>query len=219
MSRSRASAKKAGARCMICETSMTITEDKRTHRRKYCSNECLAEHRRRAYALNPRPRAIKATLAERLWSRVAKLSSGCWEWQGYRMPSGHGQIGIGQHRVTTTHRVSWELSSGEAIPTGLMVRHRCDNPPCVNPEHLELGTAADNSRDAMERGRTARGFRLPNTRLSDEDVRVVRELYCRWTGPPGVRGYQSNSDELANRFGVTRKYIAAIVAGSERVHV
>lgn len=160
-------------------------------------------------------KAGRTTLAQRMWSRAVKQPGGCWEWQGYRMPSGHGQIGIPGRRVTTTHRVAWEIANGRAIPQGLMVRHRCDNPPCINPKHLEIGTAADNSRDAVERGRVARGISHPHTRLSEAQVIEIRARYRRFT-VPGLRGYRSNRDYLASEYGVSGKYIVAIAGRRER---
>jgi hypothetical protein len=112
-------------------------------------------------------------------------------------------------RLTGTHRVAWEDANGQEVPAGLFVRHTCDNPPCCNPAHLLIGTPADNVRDAVERGRVARGFRLPQTRLSDEDVRYIRSNYFR-------QGRWSNSRELADRFGVHVMHITAIARGAER---
>lgn len=158
-------------------------------------------------------------LAERLWTRIRKVDSGCWEWAGYRMPKGYGQMGRadGSRRLALTHRVAWELANGP-IPVGLVVRHRCDNPPCCNPEHLELGSVADNSRDAKERGQLARGSRLPHTVLSRDQVIEIRSRYRRFS-VPGFRGYRSNRDELAAEYGVSGKYIVAIAGRQERADV
>lgn len=207
--RNRASAKKAGT-CDNCGRALAVPQ------RKTCSRECLNAIRRRRYT--PRPRSAKRSLAERLWSRVERMPTGCWEWQGYRMPFGHGQIALGGggRQVTTTHRAAWMVAHGD--PGALIVRHKCDNPPCVNPHHLELGTAADNSHDAVKRGRTARGATHPNTRLTDADIATIRREYAVVT-IPGQRGRHSNRKELARRFGVQPKYIADIAAGRERADV
>lgn len=203
-------------RCVHCAAPLPAGKT-RNARPKYCSTECHNAVRRAKYAENPRPRKRRPTVEERLWSRVEKMPSGCWEWQGYRMPFGYGQIGIEDHKVTTCHRVAWELTNGP-IPDGLLVRHKCDNPPCCNPDHLELGDDFDNMRDAVERGRIAREFRLPVTVLSAEDVRDIRARYRKYT-VPGQRGYRTTADQLAKEYGVSRQYIAAVAAGRERLHV
>ena len=101
-------------------------------------------------------------------------SSGCLVWTG-RTNCGYGTFGT----KLRAHRVAWELANGRPVPPGLMVRHKCDNPPCIEPTHLEIGTAADNSRDAVERGRTARGARNPQTVLSEDKVQMIRWLRRR----------------------------------------
>lgn len=80
--------------------------------------------------------------------------SECIEWQGSRNRNGYGSVRA-EGRTWLAHRWAWVQVHGP-IPEGLVVRHRCDNPPCVNVEHLEIGTHADNMRDAVERGRTFR---------------------------------------------------------------
>lgn len=87
------------------------------------------------------------------WSKVDK-SADCWLWKGSRLPSGYGRLRHG----TYAHRVSWALVNGP-IPDGMYVLHHCDNPPCVRPVHLFIGTAADNSRDAVSKDRVARADR------------------------------------------------------------
>ena len=98
-------------------------------------------------------------LAERFWAKVPTLGVGCWEWAGGRdNDEGYGRIreGRGGSPFLLTHRVAWELTQGP-IPDGLMVLHKCDNPPCVRPDHLFLGTNTDNMRDASAKGRMQHG--------------------------------------------------------------
>jgi hypothetical protein len=95
---------------------------------------------------------MRKTLADRLWLRVA-VAGECWEFTGHRDRWGYGAISVGRRNVGA-HRVAYELAHGE-IPTGLVVMHSCDNPPCVNPAHLSVGTQGDNVRDCRTKGRAA----------------------------------------------------------------
>ena len=84
--------------------------------------------------------------------------SGCWLWDGYVAPqNGYGLIAIGNRRMMRAHRFAWKLYRGP-IPEGLWVLHRCDNPDCVRPDHLFLGTAKDNSQDMLRKGRSRNQF-------------------------------------------------------------
>lgn len=89
---------------------------------------------------------------------------------------GYGQVWVsGKHY--DAHRIAFAMGHG-IDPAGKIVRHSCDNPRCVNPEHLSIGTHGDNMRDMVERGRSLRGERNPNSSLSDTDVRGIRCLLC-----------------------------------------
>ena len=117
----------------------------------------------------------------KFWSRV-KITGllDCWLWQGTRMPFGYGLTG-GLNGVTTTaHRVAWAIVYG-TVPEGMFVLHKCDNPPCVNPNHLYAGTQKDNARDAIERGRftyavSPCGIDHPGAKLTEADVIQIRRL-------------------------------------------
>jgi len=114
---------------------------------------------------------------DKFWSHVDK-SGECWEWQGYCMPSGYGHWRY-KGKTHLCHRLSWMFTNGE-ISDGLCVCHHCDNPKCVKPDHLFLGTHADNVRDKVTKGR-ARGKTMfgednPASKLDKRQVRRIRHL-------------------------------------------
>ena len=131
-------------------------------------------------------------LAERFWAKVEKRGADeCWPWTGCRLPrGGYGQIGAlvdGQWRSVLASHVAWELHF-DPVPAGQCVLHSCDNPPCVNPEHLFLGTYQDNSDDKLAKGRHRYGKgnrygsgRMPPkgeahgmAKLTVDEVRAIR---------------------------------------------
>lgn len=128
--------------CEECRRDVTKYRARTQPAPRFCSNACAVSFRQRVAA---------AELADRFWAKVCR-GDGCWEWQGYRMPKGYGQVGIGHSGLILAHRLAWELTHGP-VPTDLFVLHHCDNPPCCNPDHLWLGTKADNNRDMAQKGR------------------------------------------------------------------
>lgn len=100
----------------------------------------------------------------------------CWDWDARSNPKGYGRF-----RGEMAHRIAYELIKGD-IPAGLIVRHRCDNPKCCNPNHLDTGTHIDNMRDAVERGRIAKGERHGKSKLTADNVAYIRANPDRLTG-------------------------------------
>lgn len=147
---------------------------------------------------------------ERLMASVDRKSNwhlrplmDCWVWIAHRNASGYGTFKIG--RESLAHRASWLIHRG-AIPAGMVVCHHCDNPPCVNPAHLFLGSRADNSHDRDRKGRTSRQDRDHNTnrKLSVAAASEIRSLISA-----GVQ-----QKEIAHRYGVSRQTITAVNVGA-----
>jgi HNH endonuclease len=152
-----------------------------------------------------RPCARSRKTEDRFWSKVLK-SDGCWEWQGFRDVSGYGMIGRSQHQAARrAHRVSWEMHNGRPVPEGLFVLHHCDNPPCVNPAHLYVGTKVDNARDRIVRGRSRHygAEANPNAKLVEADVRTIIAA---------VAGGETQT-AVAKRYGISQAHVSEIVRG------
>lgn len=136
-------------------------------------------------------------------------SDGCWIWVGAKhVQFGYGVLKFGGRagKLLLAHRVSYEIYMGP-IPDGCCVLHKCDNPPCVNPEHLFLGTRADNSADKVSKGRQSftpgqKGAESPNAKLTDADVLHIRSVYSPRT---------VSADSLAREFGVSKRAILRII--------
>lgn len=161
-----------------------------------------------------RPHKCDGDWRERFWGKISKTPSpGCWHWNSYHDKYGYGHFGtasqsslsyreIGEEKA---HRIIWVLTHGP-IPERLCVCHTCDNRACVNPDHLWLGTNADNTRDRDRKGRTRCFVRdgYPTCKLSSKDVNEIRSVYAL----KSVSQYQ-----LARKFNVSQKLISLAVLG------
>jgi hypothetical protein len=107
---------------------------------------------------------------------ILNETNGCHEWQGCLQSRGYGQVRL-SGKVEYAHRLAWRLA-GREIPTGLYVLHQCDNPKCVNPEHLFLGTQAENLADMQRKGRGRRPY--PKELPAEERLAAKRERNRRW---------------------------------------
>lgn len=137
------------------------------------------------------------TLVQRFWEKVEIYPDACWLWTG-NTSKGYGRIRSGR-RMLRAHRVSWEIANGP-IPEGMDALHTCDNPSCVNPAHLFLGTHLDNMRDSVSKGRMHIGENHPSHKLTLSQVRDII------SSPLGYR-------RLASIYGVNRKTIQRIKKG------
>lgn len=150
-------------------------------------------------------------MSVRFWSRVNQADS-CWLWTGtIQMPNGYGVISESgkKGRRWYAHRYSYTLNKG-AIPDGMIVCHRCDNRPCVNPDHLFLGTCRVNMQDAVAKERMTRGEDCHSARLTENDVVELRSRFalggCTYKG-------------AAREYGVTDQTIKYAVIGRTWSHV
>jgi hypothetical protein len=149
----------------------------------------------------------ESTVPARFWAKVDKRGPDeCWPWTGARFQGGYGALGVpGELRtqVAGAHRVSWDLHHGP-IPDGMYVCHSCDVRECVNPAHLFLGTARDNTRDMISKGRhrtrprVGEGHR--SAKLTEVQVREIRAAKAS-----GV-----STDELMCEYPVSRRTINGI---------
>lgn len=148
----------------------------------------------------------------RFWRFVEK-SEGCWVWSGAKDKHGYGNISSGRGLSPyKAYRLAYEMFNGP-IKDGLVIRHKCDNPSCVNPEHLEIGTQKDNVRDMMERGRfnpvVLNNLRR-DTALNADQVREIESL--KFVGVNG-RGIGVTTQEVAIKYNVCPDTIRAVKNG------
>ncbi len=145
---------------------------------------------------------------DRFWSKVQK-SEGCWLWTGAKDPNGYGRFSVGR-RMRLSHRIAYELTTGEPIASGMNACHRCDNPSCVNPAHLFIGTQADNVHDMQAKGRTgysgSRGSKHPMAKLTESDV-------------VAIRADKRSQTAIAADYGVSQSAIHLIKSRKEWKHV
>lgn len=173
----------------------------------YCRDFCQMHYSR--WYRHGDPHAVtwpQGPAEDRFWSKVEKTDT-CWEWTAATM-HGYGVFGVGDNRYQRAHRFSWEMHFGP-IENGLWVLHKCDNPLCVRPDHLFLGTHQDNMNDAQRKGRNAHGERAGGARLTEGDIRRIRQL--------AENGMSHTA--IAHEFGVHQPHISKILRGEIWKHV
>lgn len=135
---------------------------------------------------------------------------GCWRWCGPSQSRGYGVLSLGKRKSVLAHRAAYAFEFGP-IPDGMFVCHRCDNRWCVNPWHMFLGSALDNSRDMVRKGRhvPCRGERSGVAKVTSDDVLHIRRL---WGAGMPLR-------QLGARFGISAREAGAIGRGERWAHI
>jgi hypothetical protein len=153
---------------------------------------------------------IDDVLIRRFREKVTKgRANECWFWTASTAGKGYGQIKVpGTRRQVYAHRLAYELDVGP-VPDGMMVLHTCDNPRCVNPKHLFLGTGADNLTDMARKGRHLYGERNTEHRLTESEVHRIFDL--------AASGWSQR--RIAEKFGVGQPQVGRILRGERWRHV
>jgi hypothetical protein len=182
--------------CDQCRREFRVYRSQRRSTKIFCSRTCQDTARRQ-------------TAEDRLWSHTKK-GDGCWLWTGHLNRFGYGRIrrGTVADGQVFAHVLAWESHFG-SVPEGLHVLHRCDVPSCVRPDHLFLGTIAENNRDCAEKGRNARGEKMKWAKLTALSVTMMRHEY--------VAG--ASKAELGRRYGVSEATVRSAISGKSWRHV
>lgn len=150
--------------------------------------------------------SVNKNRAEHLLSRTATTINGCMEFVGCIQSNGYARATVNR-KTDYAHRHIYRLLKGE-IPIGIDVCHKCDNRKCINPDHLFLGSRMENMRDAVSKGRQAKGHMLPHTKLSESSKKLIADI--------AASGRKYN--DIAKEFGICKQYAGqiAISAGIRR---
>lgn len=185
--------------CAQCATPMPKARlgPKNLAKRKFCNQTCESDW-------------YEAQVPLRFWAKVNK-TPGCWEWTGTTTPTGYGRT-TRRGQEWYTHRLAWAMENGP-IPDRLQVMHICDNPPCVRPDHLTLGTFAANMQDKHRKGRAkgsgVKGSRVGTSKLTEG---LVAEIRLKHSSGSSIHG-------LARAYGVTRTSVRRVVNNESWRHV
>ena len=146
------------------------------------------------------------TLLERFWENVdVRGENDCWEWQASRTTAGYGVI-YWNGENTYTHRLSLEFDN-RPVSSRFHACHTCDNPPCVNPKHLFVGSPRGNMLDKVAKGRHTHGENHPHSKLSDLEISEIRRLVSE----NGI------IVDIAKQFNVSRGYVTELASNRKRI--
>jgi len=188
------------ANCKHCSKEFQYKPTARHPVQHFCSVRCANLSR------------VVETAEQRFWKHVNKTDH-CWLWTGGTVGGGYGIFWLNHpKRMQVAHRFSWEILHGP-VPSGLLLCHDCrplrDNPACVNPRHLFVGTCKDNTQDASQKGTLCKGEENHFSKLTEGQVIQIRSLFDR--GESNV--------SLAAKFGITKDGILKITSGTNWKHL
>jgi hypothetical protein len=185
--------------CPNCGKVFETTEYRIRYGKKYCSRECgyTREHH-----------APQRPLEDRFWEKVQK-SNDCWLWASAINNKGYGDFHIGYGKHKLAHRVAYELTYGD-LPPNTILRHTCDNPKCVRPDHLIPGTMTDNQHDMAIKGRSCHGSKSYFAKLNETTVLAIRSdpdigILPQW--------------RIAEKYGISRATISNILTRHTWTHI
>ncbi len=189
-------------KCKTCGKIRMLLPCRSRKHKSYCSQECFKGER---------------AVSERFWSGCTRKESGCWEWNRSRNSHNYGRFSVGQ-KTYSAHRYAMVFLFG-SIPDGMFVCHRCDNPCCVSPFHLYIGTRWQNARDMVTRNRhrwkRARRLDIAGENsmfavLTEAKVLAMRRMYV-----PHEVGFQL----IAKKFGVSKRAAMSAIKGKTWKHI
>lgn len=158
-------------KCVVCNSEYKIYDCEEKRGRKYCSQKCAGK-----ITYKKKKCFVRDSPQERFFKNISEKNhpNGCWIWDGLVNDALYGRMIILKKEIGA-HRYAWELYNGE-IAAGLIVCHKCDNPSCVNPDHLFLGTHKDNTFDMIEKGRgpNFKGEKHPGHKLNNKQVKEIK---------------------------------------------
>lgn len=183
--------------CEICKKQFTILASVKKGWGRFCSKTCMGIGRR-------------VPIEDRFFAKISKHveSNGCLLWLASCDTGGYGTIKH-QGKNAKASRIAYQFAYGD-FDQSLFVLHHCDNPPCVNPLHLFLGTHQDNATDKVEKGRQSKGVRSITAKLTDDQVREIRALYVPWF---------VTQKQLAKRFGIAEVTVNNIIHKRDWKHI
>jgi hypothetical protein len=171
--------------------------NKQYEKQKYCSRQCLADDIK--FSADDSKKSF--------FQRVVKKEDGCHEWTGAKCEKGYGMFSVAGKKMRA-HRAAWFFEHNQYVPDNLLACHKCDNPSCVNPDHLFLGTNKQNSDDKFSKGREFyhRGEKAASSKLKEKDVIFIL-----------TKNFSTR--DLSKKFGVCESTIRAIKRRENWKHI